>query len=82
MCKIHSTDEFAVVVTGVGSDTNSFAGYTTADTGGGIVDAVATLSGGAAARELKKAVGDKPDEVTTWHARCKHNIVTGECIVE
>lgn len=78
----YSTEEFAVVVTGVGTDTLKFRGNTTADTGGGIVDTVATLSGGIAANILTKTVGDDPDEVTACHTRKKYNSSTGERIVE
>lgn len=57
-------------------------GSTAADTGGGISEAVATLSGDTAIVRLARAVGDKPDEVTLIHAKRKHNSSTGERIVE
>lgn len=49
------------MVTGVGADAIKFPGNSAADTGVGILDAVATLSVGAAALVLAKAVGDIPN---------------------
>lgn len=44
-----STEEFTVVVTGLNSFTEDLMGITAADTGGGMIEAVATVTGGTAA---------------------------------
>lgn len=54
-----------MVVTGVNSLAYEFIGNTAADTGGGIIEAVATLSGGTAMSTLACAGGDESDNVTT-----------------
>ncbi len=48
-CDAHSTHEFTVLVSGTGPDAEVLKGNTAADTGGGIMETVATLSGGTAA---------------------------------
>lgn len=57
-CDAHSAPEFTVVVTGTGTDAEVFEGNTTADTGGGLIETVATLPGGTALNNLTCTVGD------------------------
>lgn len=63
--EVPTTEEFPVVVAGVGSLAYVFIGNTAADTGGGMMDAVMTLSGGTAMSCLSIVGGDWTDEVTT-----------------
>lgn len=48
VCEAPSTEELTVVVTGVGTLAYEVCGVTASDTGGGILEAVATLSNGTA----------------------------------
>lgn len=56
-----ATEELTVVVTGSGSFIIDVAGSTTADTGGGMVEAVATSSLGTAVSCSACRVGDVSD---------------------
>lgn len=81
-CKAHSTEVLKVVVTGRLSDTISFYGTSTVDAGSGMVDTVASLSGGTLALKRTKLVGRVTDEETAKHTRKEYNSTTGINTVE
>lgn len=69
-------------MSGVGSFAPEVVGLTAADTGGGIRDAVATLSGGTVVRKSAKTVGNVSNEVTTNYTKRVYNSSTGDAMVE
>lgn len=80
--KASPSEELTVVVTGVGTLAYEVSGLTAADTGGGMIETVATVSLGRAHVELTCTGGDTPDEVTTIYACCMYGRATGEMMVE
>lgn len=68
MKEVPPTEMVVVVVSGANSFAHDLAGNTATDTGGGMINAVTSLSGGTAALKLSYPGSSDPNLVTKDHS--------------